>query len=55
MNNLVKCARCNKVMIMEEYDSHLCNPNLEGVKRLDVAYYSTSKDSMGRTVIIVRD
>jgi hypothetical protein len=40
MNNTFRCDRCKKVMIGEEYDSHLCTPII--------------KDQLGRTVILTK-
>jgi hypothetical protein len=54
MNNTFRCDRCKKVMIGEEYDSHLCTPIPVDAKTIYIDYYHIIKDQLGRTVILTK-
>jgi hypothetical protein len=54
-NNLFKCDRCGKILIDEEYDSHLCSPVPSGSKKIVIDYYQIVKDNLGQTVIVAKD
>ena len=49
--DLVKCTRCKKVLIDEEYELHLCIPKTTGHKIIKIAYHFITKNDLGRTVI----
>ncbi len=53
MGELVRCARCKKILIDEEYDSHDCNPINNGWKNVKAAYYYITKDSQKQEVIFI--
>lgn len=55
MNNLFKCNGCQKVMMVEEYNSHLCTPKPRGFKSVEIDYFRIIKGHMERTVILTKD
>jgi hypothetical protein len=48
MNNLFKCNGCQKVMMLEEYNSHLCTPKPRGFKSVEIDYFRIIKGHMGK-------
>ena len=55
MNNTTKCIRCKKILISEEYDSHLCTPYVNGHRKLFIDYFLVTKDDKGHTALVVKD
>jgi hypothetical protein len=55
MNNTTKCNRCRKILISEEYDSHLCTPYISGHRKLFIDYFVITKDDKGNTAILAKD
>jgi hypothetical protein len=54
-NHIVKCNRCRKVMIHEEFSSHICTPVPTGeAKTIEVDYYIETKDEQSRTIIVAK-
>jgi hypothetical protein len=51
MSDLVKCTRCRKFMIDEEYQNHLCEPIMRDCKVLKFTSYFITENSDGRTVL----
>lgn len=54
MNDLIKCGRCNKVVIVEEYDSHECMPEIKSWKTIKFTNFYILKDKAGLTTIGIR-
>ncbi len=54
MSNVVKCERCQKSLIDEEYSSHVCTPNLRGIKEIEVDYYYEHTSKNGDKVIMAK-
>ena len=54
MSNIVKCERCQKSLINEEYQSHVCTPNLRGIMDIEVDYYYEHKTKNGDKVIMAK-
>lgn len=52
MNDMVKCARCKKALIAEEFGDHICTPEWKGCKTILIDYHTTSKDEKGREIIL---
>ncbi len=53
-NNLVKCLRCQKVLIQEEQAGHICTPELKGVIYLDIDYLVETKSETGEPLFLVK-
>lgn len=53
-NDLVRCNRCGKSMITEEYDQHLCTPITRGYKTIEIDYFGVTKDRFGRQTVIAK-
>jgi len=54
--DILKCKRCKKTMISEEYPSHICSPIPNGkIIKIDIDYYIISKNQLGETVLMVKD
>lgn len=51
-NNLVRCLRCRRTLIREEYEEHLCTPDHKGVKRIPIDMWSESKTDSGEPMIM---
>jgi|APSaa5957512535_1039671.scaffolds.fasta_scaffold49501_2 hypothetical protein len=51
MNGVVKCSRCEKQMIDEEYLDHNCIPEIKSHKIIQFTHYYISKDSNGNTTL----
>lgn len=54
MNDLVKCTRCNNVMMNEEYENHRCIPLIKDCKTIKFASHYIIKDENDRTIIGIR-
>ena len=54
MNNIVMCLRCQRTYVSEEYDHHICSPNLINVKEIMVDYYSETKNEYGDQLILAK-
>jgi hypothetical protein len=55
MTDIVRCERCKKNLIDEEFKSHSCSPVTVGYKDIDVDYYIVTKEpSMGRKIILAK-
>ena len=54
MNNIIKCQRCKKTLLGEEYDNHLCSPLANGSKIIDIDYYLIHEDELGDIYIITK-
>lgn len=54
MNELVKCSRCKKAMIDEEFDDHNCSPALKGSKTILLDYYTKGKDEKGKEMLLAK-
>ena len=53
MTNLIKCSRCNKVLVSEEYDTHECMPDIKRWKSVKFTHYYISNRE-GKTTIGIR-
>ena len=38
MNNIIKCKRCKKTLLGEEYQTHLCSPLATESKIIEIDY-----------------
>jgi len=55
MNNIIKCTRCKKTLIEEEFNGHVCTPNLRGIKDILVDYYYLGqKDNDGHEFVYAK-
>lgn len=52
MNNVVKCARCNKVLIAESFQHHACIVSYVGSKDIEVETFGKYIDEDGREVVV---
>jgi hypothetical protein len=50
--NLVRCLRCRRTFIREEYEEHLCTPDHKGVRRIPIDMWSESKTDSGEPMIM---
>lgn len=48
--NLVKCNRCKKVTIDEDYNRHLCTVNPKGEKTINADYILVTENIDGKTI-----
>lgn len=48
MDNLVECAKCEKVMMDEEYNAHTCLPKVKNWKTVKIAHFYINEDDLGR-------
>ena len=54
MSNIIKCRRCRKTFIIEEYDNHVCTPILTDVKEIMIDYYFKARSNNNDIVIMVK-
>ena len=54
MTELVKCTRCKKTMINEEYDQHRCMPEIKGYKTIKYTTSYSVMDEENRKVTTFR-
>jgi hypothetical protein len=55
MTDFIRCKRCNKNLIDEEFDSHLCSSITSGYKDIDIDYYIITKEpKMNRETILAK-
>lgn len=47
----VKCSRCSKVFINEEYDDHFCHPQTKVCKIIKFSSYNITKDEQGNEIV----
>jgi len=52
--NLVKCLRCQKVLIQEEKADHVCTPVLKGIIHIDIDYIVESPNEVGEKVFMAK-
>lgn len=54
--DILKCNRCKKTMINEEYSTPICSPIPNGkIIKVDIDYYTISKNQLGETVLMIKD
>jgi hypothetical protein len=54
--DIIKCNRCKKTIISEEYSSHLCSPIPNGkIVNVDIDYFIISESQNGETLLVVKD
>ena len=51
-SNFVRCVRCAKVLIMEEFENHECVPSHKGDKRLEISQRWESQTERGEHLIM---
>ncbi|MGD0329077.1 MAG: hypothetical protein ABSB40_01370 [Nitrososphaeria archaeon] len=51
MPNLVKCSRCDKVFIWEEFEKHSCTPWVKGFKEIRTPFWYEHETQDGRKTI----
>jgi hypothetical protein len=51
-NNLVRCLRCRRTLIREEYEAHLCTPDHRGVRLIPIDMWSESKTDSGAPMVM---
>ena len=51
-NNLIRCLRCRKVLIREEFPNHECVPFHQGVKYVDVSQWWETKTEYEEPLIM---
>lgn len=55
MTNIVKCDRCSKTLIIEEYEKHICTPILKSIQDIVVDYYyEGKKDELGHDTFFMK-
>ena len=54
MAELVKCIRCKKTMIAEEYDNHRCIPAIKGFRTIKYATSYSIRDEQNRKTTTFR-
>jgi len=52
--NIVKCPRCGRVLIAEEYPSDTCNPRFRGVKEIIIDWHYETKSDDGHNVVMAK-
>ena len=55
MNEIIRCNRCNKVLINEEFNTHVCSPVIINSQKKEFDYYIIRKDKKGKTTILIKD
>lgn len=53
MTNIVSCTRCEKVMINEEYNNHICMPEIKSFKTIKFTDYYITKNKNGTTIHVI--
>ena len=54
--DIIKCRRCKKTVIIEEYPAHLCSPIPNGkTVNIDIDYFIVSKNQNDETLLFVKD
>lgn len=54
INELIKCSRCKKTMISEEFDNHNCSPILIGNRTILLDYYTKGNDENGNEMFLAK-
>jgi hypothetical protein len=54
MTDVFRCKRCRQTFIQEEFEKHVCTPNLTGVKEVEFDYYYITKDQKHRETIVIK-
>lgn len=55
MTDFIRCKRCNKNLIDEEFDSHLCSPITSDYRDIDIDYYIITKEpKINRETILAK-
>jgi hypothetical protein len=51
-HNLVRCLRCAKTLIREEFEGHKCVPTHRGVRHIDVSQYWVTETELGEPLVM---
>ncbi|MBS3923516.1 MAG: hypothetical protein KGZ37_10280 [Nitrosarchaeum sp.] len=55
MSDLVQCTRCNKKLMNEEYENHVCMPQIKSFKTVKFTdYYITKNEDVTRIHVITQ-
>jgi hypothetical protein len=54
VSDIVKCIRCNRILIDEEFSIHICTPATKDYKEIMIDFYIITKDPQGRETILAK-